>query len=274
MGCPKTASAGPVSINRAAYVRDNDDGDAQTPREILHQLEDLRLDGHVERRGRLVGNEQLGIAGETNRDHDALPHAAGELVRILLEPALGVGDANEREKLDGARARLRLAHLEMHGERFHDLQPDGEHRVQRGHRLLKDHRDLAPANAAHFLVVEVEKLASLEAYRTVDDPRRVRRQKLHHGKSRDRFARAGLADDRHDLAGLDRVTQSLDGTDCSVLRDEVNVQIVDRENWRAGGRTCGLRHPRAGLDACGLCDFVLQHGPHANPRLARGLSRD
>ena len=47
----------------------------------LQQLEDLRLDGDVERGGGLVGDQQVGLVGERHGDHDALALAAGELVR-------------------------------------------------------------------------------------------------------------------------------------------------------------------------------------------------
>ena len=56
--------------------------------QVAHQVEDLRLDGHVERRGRLVGDQQLRVAGQRHRDHHPLAHAAGELVRILAHPPL------------------------------------------------------------------------------------------------------------------------------------------------------------------------------------------
>ena len=38
--------------------------------------QDLRLDRDVERRGRLVGDQQLRAAGERHGDHHALAHAA------------------------------------------------------------------------------------------------------------------------------------------------------------------------------------------------------
>jgi hypothetical protein len=38
------------------------DGRAERLLQLAHQLEDLRLDGDVERRGRLVGDQHLGIA--------------------------------------------------------------------------------------------------------------------------------------------------------------------------------------------------------------------
>ena len=47
--------------------------------ELSEQVEDLRLDGDVESRGRLVGHEQARSAGERDGDHHALAHAAREL---------------------------------------------------------------------------------------------------------------------------------------------------------------------------------------------------
>ena len=47
------------------------------------QLDDLRLHRHVERRGRLVGDQDLRRGDQRQRERDALAHAARELVRIL-----------------------------------------------------------------------------------------------------------------------------------------------------------------------------------------------
>ena len=71
------------------------------------QVEDLRLDRDVERRGRLVGDQELRLAGQRDRDRHALPHAAGELVRILRQPLLGRGDADRGQQLDAALGRRR-----------------------------------------------------------------------------------------------------------------------------------------------------------------------
>ena len=45
------------------------------------QVEHLRLDGRVEPGRRLVEDQQRRVLGERHRDHDALLHAARELVR-------------------------------------------------------------------------------------------------------------------------------------------------------------------------------------------------
>ena len=91
----------PVSTTRPAYITaTRSQVCATTPRSWVtritliaelvaqpqQQLQDLVLDGDVERGGRLVGQQQLRARGERDGDHRALPHAAGELVRIVVEP--------------------------------------------------------------------------------------------------------------------------------------------------------------------------------------------
>ena len=51
--------------------------------------QDLGLRGHVERRRRLVRDQQLGIASQRQGDNTALQHAAGQLVRIAPDGRAG-----------------------------------------------------------------------------------------------------------------------------------------------------------------------------------------
>ena len=62
--------------DNAQVVRDEDDRHAKLRLESLHQLDDLRLNGDVERRCRLVRDEQLGVEGKSHRDHRPLTHPA------------------------------------------------------------------------------------------------------------------------------------------------------------------------------------------------------
>ena len=48
------------------------------------QVEDLRLDGDVERGDRLVADDELRLEGERAGDADALALAAGEFVRVAV----------------------------------------------------------------------------------------------------------------------------------------------------------------------------------------------
>ena len=82
----------------AEVVGDEQHRHARLGLEPRQQLEDLRLHGHVERGGRLVGDEEVGLVGERHGDHDALPLPAGELVRIGAEPLLRLADADLRRE--------------------------------------------------------------------------------------------------------------------------------------------------------------------------------
>ena len=151
-----------IAGNHAEIVGNDDERDVELARQILHQLENLRLDGDVERGGGLVGDDQLGIAGKPDRDHHTLPHAARELMRVLIEPPLRIGDADQLQEFDCARLRFRVGHAEMDLQRLFYLKADREDRVQRRHRLLEDHRNIAAADFAHLLIVEIEQRAAVE----------------------------------------------------------------------------------------------------------------
>ena len=91
----------------AEIVRDQDQRRVALGDEAAQQVEDLRLDRHVERGRRLVGDQQLRLAGERHRDHRALAHAARKLVRVGIGALPGRGDADRFEQPD--RLALRRA---------------------------------------------------------------------------------------------------------------------------------------------------------------------
>ena len=136
--------------DHAEVVRDEDDRHAAVVAQLAEDFENLRLDRDVERGRRLVGDEELRIAREGHRDHHALLLAAGHLMRIRIDPLLRLRDADFVQQVDRLLAGLGLRRVLMEDDRFHDLRADGEHRVQRGHRLLKDHADVAAADRLHL----------------------------------------------------------------------------------------------------------------------------
>ena len=143
---------------------------------LQHQLENLRLNGHVQRGGRLVGDQQRRIAGQRHGDHHALPHAAGKLVRIIVHARRRIGNADQFQHLDGALERFLLRYALVRQDGLHHLHADGEDRIQRGHRLLKDHADLFAADRADFVPGKLQQVAALEEDRAVDDLSRAGRE--------------------------------------------------------------------------------------------------
>ena len=82
-------------------VRDEDDRQPEVALEVAQQVEDLRLDRDVEGGDRLVGDDQLRLERERAGHADALPLAAGELVRVAVV-VLGVQADLLHQLLHGA----------------------------------------------------------------------------------------------------------------------------------------------------------------------------
>ena len=74
--------------NDREVVRDEDVRQPEVALQRLEQVDDLRADRDVERRDRLVENDQLRTERQRAGDADALALAAGELVR---EPVAVLG---------------------------------------------------------------------------------------------------------------------------------------------------------------------------------------
>ena len=98
--------------------------------------------------------EQIGLVGERHGDHHALALAAGELMRIALEPALRIGNADLGQHLDGARARRGAGQAAMQQQNLADLLLDRVQRIERGHRLLEHDGDVVAAHLPHLAFAE------------------------------------------------------------------------------------------------------------------------
>ena len=139
-------------------------------------------------------------------------------------------------RLDRPRDRLVAADLlvQLHG--LGDLVADGEHRVQRRHRLLEDHRDLVAADPLELGLLELDEVAALE-----EDPRALRDpagpvDQAHHRERRHRLAAARLADDRERAALVDLEVDPVDRPQEALPRVEARAQVLDGEQRRAHAR--------------------------------------
>ena len=141
--------------------------------QLADQRQDLRLDRDVERRRRLVGDQQVGVARERHRDHRALAHAARELVRVVVDAPLRARGCRRRR---AARSRgacaSRLRDLLVRPHLLGDLPADAVDRVERRHRVLEDHRDLASrGRRASALGIELQQVAALVDDLALEDRR-------------------------------------------------------------------------------------------------------
>ena len=137
--------------DHSEVMGDEEEAHSTPALELLHQAQDLGLHRHVQGRGRLVRDQQTGAAGDRHCDHHPLALPAGESVGILVHAQLRPLDVHFHERFDGAAASFLVTQARAgEPDRFDDLIAHGEHRVQRGHGLLEDHRDV-PAAHSHQL---------------------------------------------------------------------------------------------------------------------------
>ena len=91
-------------LHDGEVVRDKDHGQAHLARKLEKQIDDLRLNRHVEGRDRFVGDDEFGFDRQRASDCYALALATGEFVRIFFEEARR--QANFPEQIADASGQL------------------------------------------------------------------------------------------------------------------------------------------------------------------------
>ena len=182
--------------HHAQVVADEQHAHAPRGLELTHELQDLALDGDVQRRGGLIGDQQLGLAGQRHGNHHALLLAARHLVRVGGHAPRRLRDAHLGQQFLGTLPGLGLGHAHVLDQRLSQLRTHGEHRVQRGHRVLEDAGDLASAQRLQLGQRSLEQVTPLPQHltRTLG----VVGQQVQDGHGGDALARARLAHQGHD----------------------------------------------------------------------------
>ena len=222
-------------------VRDEDVGEAEVALQRVEEVDHLRADRDVERRDRLVEDDQLRVESERPRDADPLPLAARELVREAVRVLRREPDRPQQLVHPGAPLRAVIATVDA--ERLADDVADRHARVERRVRVLEDDLHL-PAHLAHLAPTEVRDVAPVE-----DDLARRRLDQLDQRAREGRLAAAGLADEPERLARAQCQVDAVDGVDLAdrALEDagpdrEVLDELLDAQDLVAG--------LRALVDAC------------------------
>ena len=211
MACPVEDVFGGIRLDRPAaihdnrtvgdlgddphVVRDEQDGHVLLVLKLLYKLQDLRLDRDVERRGRFVGNEQFRSTGERHGNHDPLNHAAGKLVRIVIEAGLDCWDAHSLQEPQRFGMHLTCRKIAVPSQCLGHLCADGMHRIEARHRFLEDHGDLVAADLAQCLFRHRQQFVAVkpDAPLNTAGPCRI---ETHHRERRDALSRSRLADER------------------------------------------------------------------------------
>ncbi len=270
--------------HHAEIVRDQQDRGAEPRAQVGQQIKNLRLDRDVERRRGLVGDHEIGLTGQRHRDHHPLPHSAGELVRILVEPALGVGHAHEPEHLQGPGPGGRRGDVAMQRHRLGDLGADREHGIQARHRLLEDHPDPAAADLPQGRLRQRHEIVGAAVAVEENSARLDHAGRRHEPQDRHRrhaLAAAALSHEPERLPALDRQRHPIDGRHAAGRRMKRSHEILDVKQghfvWRHSARPLGSprREPK-GIRV--VCREWQPHSRrfrsgHCDSWEARGVSR-
>ena len=150
---------------------DEDDGHLVLRAQTAQQRHDLGLHGDVERGGGLVGDQHARVERDGHRDQKALPHAAGELVGVGVQPRLGLRDADAGHQLDGLGLAVLGAHALVDPERFGQLGSHGVERVERGERVLEHDGEFGARHLAALRTACAEQVDAAERCGAGDDVR-------------------------------------------------------------------------------------------------------
>ncbi len=222
------------ALDDAEVVRDQQHRHAHALLQLAQQLEDLRLDGDVERRGGLVGDEEVRLVGERHGDHHALALAARELMGVGAEALLGLLDADHVQQLQRALARRRRRHALVQDQRLTDLLRNRVQWVERRHRLLEDHADLVAARTRERRRVGADEFGAAISDGAARMARGGIRQQLQDGERRHRFAGAALTDQRQGLPALQRERHVAHGLDVAARCGEGHAQVLHHQHGRVG----------------------------------------
>ncbi len=213
-------------------VGDEDDRQAKLAAKLGQELEDLVLHRHVERRRRLVRQDDLRRAGKCRRDDDALAHAAAEGMRIIVHAPLGRGNPDEAHQVDRAGARLGTrtndAMLE-HG--LADLPPHRQHWVERRDGVLHDHRDPPATDPAQRAIRHRQQVLIAEHDAARGERLTGRRQPQDRAADH-AFAGAAFADQSKALAFLKREGNVIDDGEQAARRRDLRLEVGDGEHGR------------------------------------------
>ena len=193
-------------------VGDQHDGQLQLAVDLGQQLQHRGGGLWVEGTGGLVAEQDARLGGQRAGDADALLHAAGDFLRILVQR---VAHVHQRQVVLDPVAPFALVHaaLEQLVHRHFDVLVDGQPGQQ---RMVLEHHAAVRARPAHFLAVE-------------NHPAEAGLQQPGDDVQHRRLATAGVADDGDELALGDVQVDVLEHLRGEVAAHETLVQVFDGE---------------------------------------------
>ena len=100
-----------------------DNGFSLVNLQTFQKFHNLRLNGHIQSRCRLVADDELGVTYHGDGDDHPLLHSAGKLMRIAVDTLLGIGNPQLPKHREHFFFCLFFAHTGMLDEALRHLIP-------------------------------------------------------------------------------------------------------------------------------------------------------
>ncbi len=165
------------------------------------QVEDLVLHRDIERRGRLVRQQQAGTARQCHGNTHTLAHAPGHFVGEAVEARRRFRNVHGAHQLNRGSCRLRFAKAQVTANVLRKLATDLDHGVERGHGVLEHHRNLGAPQSLQVFRGPAEKLLAGVANRA-GRMCVARGGEAHDGAAQDSLSRPGFTDNAQGLSFL------------------------------------------------------------------------
>ena len=195
------------------------------------QVQHLALHRHVERRRRLVGDQQVRPAGQRDGDHHPLALAAGQLVRVGGQPLRGLRQlhAVQQPQRLGARRRADKPRCRRNGSAI--CRPT----VCSGFSAVIGSWNTMPRRAPRSRhSAGSDRVVSSWPSKRIDPDTRALGQQAHQGQRGQALAAARLADQAQRAAARERKRHAPQGRGGAAGRGQRDMQPVDLEQVHAG----------------------------------------
>ena len=205
-------------------VGDEQVGHAEARLKLLQHVDDLRLNGNVQRGDRLVADDEVRLAGQGAGDADALALTAGELVGIAVQVILL--QAHALHQLAHAVVDVLCVHA-LVAQRLADDAGHGHAGVQRRVGILEDHLHAA-AVGQHLLFIKGCDVRAVQ-----QNLARRGLVQAHDGAADGGLSAAGLAHQAEGLARIEVEADVVHGLERLFLlkegaaHREIHLQIAD-----------------------------------------------
>ena len=219
--------------DQGQVVGDQQHGHVVFALQFAQKTQDLSLHGHIEGGGGLVGDQQLGLAGQRHGDHDPLALPAGELVGIGLHALGRRGDTDPVQQFHHLRSCGLRVQTTVQAQTLGDLVTHAKHGVQAGHGFLEDHCNLAATQLAHGFFWLGQQVLAIKQDLAADTAGLRWWQQTHHRQRGHAFATTRLAHQAQCFTGgeLQRnaVKHRMGAAGCA----QAQAQVSDVEQgWR------------------------------------------